>query len=282
MSARLSALFFLCMALGAQEPPSPGVRYENATIQLSANPSKTTWRGTSSRCEVRNASLRDLIEAAYQLRDFQIAGGPSWMDSAHFDVSADRLGPAAPVPSFDVIGAMLQTLLQQQLHLVTHREPRELPVYSLTIPKAGAKIYRARQQDCARFVWSRNPVPIETRWSPGYCGAAETGPNVRLNHTLDAAAMNFSGADSFIAFLSRQLDRPLIDRTGLTGRFDIRLEWNLEATVKALSPDNESPSIFSAVEQQLGLLLIPGKAPVEVLVIDSARLASDLQTTGAH
>lgn len=281
MSKRLFALLWLCMALGAQEPPSPGVRYENATIQLSANSGKTTWRGTSSRWEARNASLRDLIEAAYQLRDFQIAGGPSWMDSAHFDVSADRLGTAAP-QSFDAIGAMLQTLLQQQLHLVTHREPRELPVYSLTIPKGGAKIYRAHQQDCARFVWSRNPVPIETRWSPGYCGAAETGPNVRLNHTLDAAAMNFSGADSFIAFLSRQLDRPLIDRTGLTGRFDIRLEWNLEATAKAFSPDNESPSIFSAVEQQLGLLLIPGKAPVEVLVIDSARLASDLQTTGAH
>jgi len=200
------------------------------------------------------------------------------MDSTHFDVSADRRGEAAtPEKSFDAISAMLQRLLGEQLHLTLHRETRELPVYSLTVAKGGLKVYRSRQQDCSSFAWSRNPVPPEMRWGPDYCGAAETGPNIRLNHTLDAAAMNISGADSFITVLSRQFDRPVIDHTGLTGRFDIRLEWNLEATAKTLPPDHESPSIFSAVEQQLGLRLQPDKAPVEVLVIDSARLLS-----GAH
>jgi uncharacterized protein (TIGR03435 family) len=229
---------------------------------------------------MKNEPLRNLIEMAYQVRDFQIAGGPDWMNSTQFDVNARRDSkPASQQEWFDSVSAMLQPLLHEKLHLRLHRESRLLPVYVLEVATHGPMLHRSREQACNEFVRSINPIPPEKRWAPDYCGAVETGPNKRLNHTLDAVGMKIAGGpDALTATLSRHLDRLVIDKTGLSGLFDIRLEWNREATLKSIHSgiydapafENESPSLFTAVEEQLGLKLTPANAPVEVLVIDHA------------
>ena len=220
--------------------------------------------------------------AAYQVREFQIVGGSAWIDSGQFDVEAERHGtPAGQGEWFDAMSAMLQPLLQEKLHLRFHRETRRLPVYTLSAAKDRVKFHRSRQQDCKPFIWNRNPIPPDARWAPDYCGAVETGPNARLNHTLDAVGMKISeGRDGLAATLAGELDRLVIDKTGLSGSFDIRLEWNRDATSRSVKSgiydappiDADSPSIFTAVEEQLGLKLAPHKGAVEVLVIDHAEM----------
>ncbi len=113
-----------------------------------------------------------------------------------------------------------------------------------------------------------------------------SGPNIHLNHTLDAVGMSVAGPSGSFStltdFLSRQLGRPVIDKTGLRGLFDFRLEWSVNATALSLglpagSVEADNPSLFTALEEQLGLQLESAKGPVQVLVVDRAEKPSRLQ-----
>jgi uncharacterized protein (TIGR03435 family) len=225
-----------------------------------------------------------LIQSAYQVREFQVLGGPAWIDSDRYDINAKVKGNPTRDEWSQAIGPMEQSLLRERFKLRLHRETRDLPVYSLTVAKDGLKLHPTRSGGCTKFERSRYPISSDQRWSPDYCGAVETGPNIRLNHTLDAVGMSISeGPDSLVPVLEWQLDHRIIDHTGLSGIFDIRLEWNRAATAKAISSgthgdaspriplfDDESPSIFAALEEQLGLKLESAVGPIEVLVIDHA------------
>ncbi len=230
---------------------------------------------------VKNTTLRNLIRMAYHVRDFQIAGGPAWIDSDRYDMEV-KMGSDWTIESREqMIGPTLQALLKERFKLNLHREMKELPVYSLTISKYGHRLPPSKGR-CTNFQWGRYAIP-PGKQSPDYCGAVEAGPNLRLNHTLDAVGMNINGTSGLTAVLSRELGRDVIDKTGLTGLFDIHLEWNREATARSIGPegridpsklapstDDESPSIFTALEDQLGLKVDSIKGPVEILVIDRA------------
>lgn len=263
----LAATSILAAALGAQNPPE--------LRQATAKPSARTSLGGFSLAPLaaEGATLEDLIRFAYHVRDFEIAGGPAWINSDRYDVTAKPLaGP--PREFFDKPLPPLQDLLREKFHLQLHRETREIPIFTLTASKYGAELHRSKVTSCAAFKWGRYSPPPGER--PEDCSGVETGPNLQLNETLDAVGMPVSGSAGFnlVQLLSRELDRVVIDKTGLPGLFDIVLEWNRQATKERLksaaTEDPDSPSLFEAVQQQLGLKLEPAKGPVEILVIDHA------------
>jgi len=170
---------------------------------------------------------------------------------------------------------MLQVLLEDRFKLTLHRENRQLPVYELTIGKGGAKLQSSKEGSCTPYSVD-SPPPASTPGAPrpNFCGFHMT-PDYGLNRTLDGKGITMA---ALAANLSRTyvslLGRNVIDRTGLTGGYDVHLKWAMDslsapAGLNTAPPsDVTGPSIFTALQEQLGLKLESAKGPVEVLVID--------------
>jgi uncharacterized protein (TIGR03435 family) len=188
-----------------------------------------------------NVPLRLLMTVAYSVTDRQISGGPAWVAADNFDIDAKA---ARPGTSED-LHVMLQHLLEDRFHLQVKHEKREQAVYELAIDK-GAKmpVHDPEDKDYPPFGGARGGVK---------------GTNVTMNY--------------FAFFLSRILDRTVIDKTGLAARYDVNLQFTPEQRLKegggdAPPVEAEGPSIFTAVREQLGLKLVGAKGPVEYLVIE--------------
>jgi len=213
-----------------------------------------------------NFSLRLLIQFAHGVKDFQISGDPPWIGSDHYDIQAKAEGNAS-VKQME--GPMLQALLADRFQLTLHRETRQLPVYELTVVKGGVKLQLTRQGDCTPYsVDSPPPPPTAGASRPIFCGYPRMGSD-GLNRTLEGAGVSMA---VLAANLSRsELHRKILDRTGLTGTFDVYLKWTIDSPAGPASPgisdDPTGPSVFTAL-QELGLKLESAKGPVEVLVID--------------
>jgi uncharacterized protein (TIGR03435 family) len=216
-----------------------------------------------------NASLWALITAAYQVQDYQISGGPSWLKSANFDI--DAKGPVKPdIPIDEQISQMTQALLADRFQLRLHREAREMPIYMILIARNGPKLESVRGADCFD---PRAGIPPPTP-DARPCGGFNMNRDRILGSAVPMARLALA--------LSRIVGRPVVDKTRLAGTFDITLHWTPDDTQAFLAPpqpaaappDTSAPSIFTALQEQLGLRLEPQKGPVEVLVIDSAQLPS--------
>jgi uncharacterized protein (TIGR03435 family) len=190
----------------------------------------------------RSATLKDLIEAAYSLENYQVTRGPEWIDTARFDVQAK---PSAAA-SREQLLSMLRPLLADRFKLSFHRETREMAVYALVVGKGGPKFKRSQPGP---------PAPAVNR----------------LGHHTDMA--------SFARYLTGfGSDMPVIDGTGLTGNYD--LDLGMEKIMAAAGADSRNPSIgdvFNATVdaiETIGLRLVRTKAPIEVVVIDHAERPS--------
>ena len=196
-----------------------------------------------------NATLKSLILVAYNIRDFQLSGGPGWLDSAGYDIVAK--------PSADARAnarLRLQALLTDRFKLQFHREMKELPVFALIVAKNGLKLQEAR----------RDPQDGDGNFRAGR--GRLTGQMVPMS---DLAGM-----------LSGFVGRTVQDRTGVKGLFDLKLDWTPDETQSTApageaTPDASGPSIFTALQEQLGLKLEASKGPVEILVIDHAEKAME-------
>jgi uncharacterized protein (TIGR03435 family) len=226
---------------------------------------------------VTNYPLRGLIQFAYQLQGFQVDGGPGWISSDRFDIVAKAEGDPPPVPPGgppDEMMLMLRTLLAERFKLAMHKETRELPVYALVIARADGKLGPRLHQsstDCQSLLTPRPGGPPPVAPAPGarpLCGL-RGGPA-----SLTAGGFPLS---QLASALSQRLQRVVVDRTGLTGNFDFDLTFAPDQIPKELqgpdappSPpiDPNAPSIFTALQEQLGLKLDSQKGPVEVSVID--------------
>jgi uncharacterized protein (TIGR03435 family) len=196
---------------------------------------------------------------------------PDWAETEKFDIDASADGTPAPA---DIV-LMLQSLLADRFGLATHRERRPMPVYSLVAEEAGQLGPRLRlhtdDSGCVPLLESLGRgIPDPTQpLPPPACGGWSGSPNLgRL--AGQSVTMEMLGQA-----LARQLDRPVVDRTNLSGPFDLEIEWMPHMPVSAAAqeildrfPDQDRPSIFTAVQEQLGLRLAPDMAPLEVLVID--------------
>lgn len=179
-----------------------------------------------------------------------VEGGPAWIRSERYTIDAKAEG----TPSMEMMrGPMLQALLEDRFQLKVHRETREIPVYELTIAKGGPKL-RPFDGRCTPVDFTKGNIPAQLE-AQGSCPIALRGTSV------DGPGQTIG---DFIAFALVLLDRPVVDKTGLTGRFDIHLD---------LAPDDPSaaPDATSTVAvaiQQLGLKLVPAKGPGAFLVVD--------------
>jgi uncharacterized protein (TIGR03435 family) len=219
-----------------------------------------------------NQTLRFILVAAYDLPDFRIVGGPEWIDRDRFDIQARA---TSPVTRRDAM-PMLRALLEERFALKAHTERREHPVYALIVNRPGAPGLRpASPAACV----DRGPQPV--RVPPGEL------PSCGL---LPARPGGLSGRSVLMELLTAQLSplvrRPVLDRTGLTGRFDIDLEWEIDEEQRAalarllpdrpLAPANpDRPGLLGALQEQLGLKLDSTRAPVDVLVIDAVARPTD-------
>jgi uncharacterized protein (TIGR03435 family) len=235
--------------------PTASPIFDVASVHLSA-PSPDVhnhiWNDIhESHFRTGNLSIRDLIQYAYNLPKSQIAGGPGWLDSAMYDIDAksspDEDGRLKAMPDEDAAQQkrlMVRDLLKERFSLTTHEEMRVLPVYNLVLVKGGAKFQPS-----------------------GHSGTMIDAGRSRIH---------VQGSDDTIGLLARELaqsqGRVVVNKTGLTGRYDLTLRWTPDDASTPLlngEPDpNAPPALFTAIQDQLGLKLESGKGPVPVLVID--------------
>jgi uncharacterized protein (TIGR03435 family) len=239
---------------------SPAARSEFEVASIRRNTSGDLGRyikPAAGRLTVSNMTVKDLMTIAYQVRDFQISGGPGWVNSDRYDIEAKTDGNTAPKQMAE---PMLQALLQDRFKLKVHRETKELPVYELTVAKNGLKIQPAKEGSCSDLDPSKQ-VATGRRGSDfcGYVGMR--------GGSLEATKQSIPDLAKTLSFI---FGRTVVDMTGLKEAFDIHLEFAPEN-----APDSTSPSIFTAIQEQLGLKLDSGKGPVEVLVIDQVERPSE-------
>jgi uncharacterized protein (TIGR03435 family) len=212
------------------------------------------------RFRALNTTVRELLRAAYQfeLERFQIVGGPSWVDSDRFDIQATVGGDASP----EQMSAMVRSLLVERFGLATRRETRELPIFHLVARddrRPGPQLAAATGNCVARDLARPSAPDSDNRPPCGFSFPPDAGD---LQHMVGTAVT----MEQLAQRLRMYADGMVVDRTGLTGRFDLRLEY-MPASV-ARSDPGVGVSIFTAVQEQLGLRLQSTRGPVEVLVVE--------------
>jgi uncharacterized protein (TIGR03435 family) len=280
----------------------------------SIKPNKAGGRGVAFQdggggFRATNVALRMLMRMAYGIQDFQISGGPAWLNSDRFDIEAKTDGPPEKEPwklseeqrkaFLDRRRLMVQALLADRFQLKTHRETKELPVYALVVAKNGPKLKEdifTPPADMAR------PGPPDAKPEPKEPNGPESkdrmvmqrgpmpkGLGMRMRPgQLTAQAVPLS---NLVEMLSNVLGRTVIDKTGLKKTYDFDLQWTPDESQGQMfrgpeggkggpggpgsggpdgaPPPESGPSIFTAIQEQLGLKLESQKGPVEILVIDS-------------
>jgi uncharacterized protein (TIGR03435 family) len=239
----------VCVSGALYGQPATAPRFEVASVkptavdQLNGNSGGKSGNG---RLTMTNVTLKRCIIGAYGVGPNQIQGGPDWLDSDRYEIVAKADQPVGD----GILMTMLQTLLAERFKLAIHRETRQIQAFVLEVAKNGPKLESAGDAEST------------TRNGRGL---------------IDARAIAMT---RFAAVLARQMDAPVVDRTGLEGKFNLKLEWSPESD-KPLKPGTDAAamdsglSIFTAIQQQLGLRLRPQKVPVEIIVIDHAERPSE-------
>jgi uncharacterized protein (TIGR03435 family) len=268
------------VALGMEAAPSrqaEKLSFEVASIKPNS-PGRPGYVTTApGRVVASSATLKLLVQRAYTapggrpLLRTQVIGGPSWVDTDTFDIDAKPERGSSP--NAEQLWLMVRTLLEDRFQLKTHRETREFPVYNLVVAKRG-KLKLSEDQTPSDPTAPRgtpNPGPARggfsmiAKASPASLTLALSGNAVRLDAFLDN-------------LLQQYVDRPILNKTGLDGLFDVHLEFEMPTGNRTDSPvasDPGGPNIFTAVQEDLGLKLEPAREPVDVIVIDSVQKPSD-------
>jgi uncharacterized protein (TIGR03435 family) len=253
---KIAAVVLVISFVGAraQSRSHPGFdTFEVASIKPVTPSTKSvrfiTMQGVN-RFVVKDYSLKLLIAAAYDLNPRTISGGPPWLESDHYDILA--LTPGEARPTRDEQMSMLRGLLADRFKLAFHREQKEFSIYVLETAKGGPKLKASTASA------NDPPALISTVYPQRIVLPAR-------NATMGA----------FASLLQRAvLDRPVVDKTGLEGRYDFDLEWAPDETQfngeVAASTDAPSPPFFTAIQQELGLRLEATKGLVQALVVDKA------------
>jgi uncharacterized protein (TIGR03435 family) len=234
-------------------PPS----YDVMTIKPS-NPDSsggTAIGGRGDSFMAQNNSLKMLLQYAYDLNEDAIVGIPSQLDSKRFDIAAKISAPdldALKNLSEKEGRLMVLPLLTERFQLKTHMETRPGSIYELVVAKGGPKLKPATDEA------SRTGVSTSINW---------IGNGLKLTANSQPTA-------ALAKILTGQLHRLVVDKTALTGNYDLTLQWTPDGEPVSTDAD-PAPSIYTAVQEQLGLKLQPAKAPVEVLVVDHAAMPTE-------
>jgi len=214
-----------------------------------------------TRITIENYLLRSLISQAYQVEFAQVSG-PDWLTTEKFDIAAKV--PAGATKK--QVPVMLQNLLAERFHLTIHREKKEGPVYDLVVAKNGPK-FKESPRSLASQNSSEQPL-ARLRLGPDGFPALGNGRGYRMAIMNNRAAARFTDASmtQLAALLQGQLDHPVTNATGLTGKYDFNLQW----VTDGLAPlgDDPGPPLMVAVQEQLGLKLEQKKGFVDIIVVD--------------
>ena len=247
----LSACF--AAALAQSQPAAPASpAFEVATVEpsnpMAARSGKSGITVDPGRMSARRVSLKELVFEAYNMPYYRISGGPSWLDSEEYDIDAKTETPA----DRDQMRLMLRTLLADRFKLTIHRESKEMRVYALTPAKNGPLIHAIKDGETGPA--KQLPLGVQHYHCdmPQFAGLL----SIRLSIPLLEDPSTPSRSNGPLI--------PVLDKTGLTGTYDIDIEVEPE-------PDGDSITAWQrALQQQLGLKLEAQKAPVEIIVIDHA------------
>jgi len=255
--------------------------FEVASVRINRTGDRTSFINTEpgGRFIATNMPLRTLITSAYELRSFELIGAPDWTGAERFDIvarAAREFGPATPGrPDPDKL--MLRSLLADRFALRVHRETRELPIYALTPARADGRLgprIRRSQTGCAAW---RAAVPAASG-PPQPRAAVGERPPCFMRSGYGTLVVNGYPIDELRGMLSSFVGRTVVDRTGLTGEWDLDFTWTPDEPSRAATPpavDPNGPSLFTALQEQLGLKLESTKGPVEVLVVDRVERPSE-------
>lgn len=223
--------------------------FEVATIKPSEPNDPTDGFHTRGRhVFIENQTVNKLIAFAYGMNGKQIAGGPAWLGTDRFDI--DGVPDAEGTPSLKQEQGMVKKLLAERFKLTFHQEKRELSVYAITVGKGGPKL--------AKSVGDLIGMPSQD--------AEQHGTELAMKFT------NMSMAD-FALCMQFFVDRPIVDQTGLAGKYDFNLRWSFDETEASSNP-NAAPGLFTAIQEQDGLKLDAVKAQADVIVIDKVERPS--------
>jgi bla regulator protein BlaR1 len=272
IQSRLAGFALVAGIACAQAPPS----FEVASIKPSNSADRRPLFNfqPGGRFTAANITVKSLIRSAYGVKDFQISGGPGWIGSDLFDITAK---PQNPTTAPDQIMAMLQSLLAERFQLVIRRDTREMPGYALVVNKNGPKFKAAGESD---------PNIPQLQGRPDLlAGGARPRVTIIRRGRLTTQGTNMAGLASQ---LSGILGGMVVDKTGLTGMYDLNLEWqpdeNQVAMFQAMGvpegfgappQDPLGPSLFTSLQEQLGLKLESQKEPVEMFVVERVERPSE-------
>jgi uncharacterized protein (TIGR03435 family) len=233
-------LFFAVAVVVLAQAPSPEkrVEFEVASIRPAVQDGDHDSDTDKGFLRTHNLTLKRLIANAYEIDIQQVLGGPNWLDSDSYDITA-KIPAEFAEQTREKVPQMLQSLLADRFQLTIHREPRQISGYALVVEKKGPKLEPAK--------------------------ADANGSNIHRNNT-HLSAQNVT-MEAFAKHLSRNRDigELVIDKTGLTGAFDFEMDW----AAVAPDPTDDRPAIFAAM-QPLGLRLEPAKVPIMAVVVDRA------------
>ena len=234
----------------AQQPASPQPVYDVVTVRVNNGLAQNTSVNidpTAFRAE--NVPLKHLLVNAYGIRPGLMFGLPAWASTTRFDIYAKVTDPNLKTLSSlskEQRQAMVAAILADRFHLKVHTETKTLPVYELMVAKDGPKLTP-----------SAHPDPL--------------GIGQMDVHNTDIVATQLTLSE-LAGNLSAPLDRTVIDKTGLTGQYDLHLRWTPDTVAADNAPADAPPNLFTAIQEQFGLKLQPAKGPVETLVIDHVEL----------
>ena len=263
-AARFFAVFILAAASSSRAqntvPPQPPAAATPAPVYdvMTIRPNNGAAEGSDTNADdglftAHNVSLKQLLQTTFDIKQDLISGIPGSVESAHFDMEAKVVNPDLAMLkklTREQSRHMLLPLLIDRFQLKTHTEVKTLPVYELVVAKGGAKLKLSADQ-------TPNGGDINTN-----------GGRTQIKITAWRAPM-----DSVAKALSSRLDRTVINKTGLAGNFDLTLQWSRDETS---DPSTDAPpTIYTAIEEQLGLKLEPAKGPVQTLIVDHAEMPSE-------
>jgi uncharacterized protein (TIGR03435 family) len=287
LSRRTVLLFAVAMLvctqpLIAQSVPAPSIQRSPASAKLreyevvsikenKSDEESSSWQSTTDGFRIVNSNLIYLVAEAYGVRFDLVSGAPTWLSTRRFDVEAKVAG--SDVEAYKKLNdkdhlPMVKALLRERLGLQAHIETKELPVYDLVVSKEGLKMKLA-PPDPPQSDTAETSTPDGKSTSP-----------VRHNGTSSVGWGSWSGTDLPMQQIASQLSylvhHKIVDKTGLTGKYDFELKWTPEED--GAQQDNgtdTAPSIFTALQEHLGLKLRSTKGPVDTLVIDHVDLPSE-------
>ena len=249
-------LFIACATiLSAQEPAFDVASIRENKSGLNAGSSSSRPGGSYN---ATNMTLRSLIWIAYEVPTQRVIGGPSWVDSTRFDVAAKAAGDPNP----EQVRVMLKSMLRDRFKLRVREEKRVLPVYALVVARGDGVLgprMRPNSLDCS------DPVALKKARTEA---ASNSIRPCELRFTPSRMQLGVAKITAVLDNLSEVAGRPVVDRTGLNGTYDIDVQW-------APAPDGDGVSIFTAIQEQLGLRLEPSTAPLDVVVIESAERSTE-------